>query len=101
MQRGKRYRNVVDRVNTILIKLNKITNKQLLFELNTRFIELNYQIQLTGLIVEWLQINFVENKNSRDSTNGLKKYFTSVRCDSLEPWVFRGGLYAELRVILE
>lgn len=99
--RFKRYERVVKRIYRITEKLYKIYNKQLLAEIGYRLSQLCCTLQLIELILNWLNFNCIQTKSSEIFYKNLKMFYSLIELDTIaEPWAFRGGLSAQLRVSL-
>ncbi|KAK9501522.1 hypothetical protein O3M35_012229 [Rhynocoris fuscipes] len=103
-ERAKKLEEMSDNVNRLFHKLNGISNKELMYELYPYIWEIRAVISTLNSYIKWLGGGKIgqttENPAIGNYTWFSKGWKESFMSGEQEPWVFRGGLTADLQRLI-
>ncbi|CAH1782880.1 unnamed protein product [Owenia fusiformis] len=105
-QKAKDFEGIVKRVGNLARKMTKIPNRSLLYDIYPYIWDIRGTLSLMSSFVNWLAIGHVpyisviNNAGNHQFTWSNKNYREAFMNGEQEPWVFRGGLQAELQRML-
>ncbi|KAL1137769.1 hypothetical protein AAG570_009465 [Ranatra chinensis] len=103
-ERSKKLEEMSGHVNRLFLKLNGINNKELLYELYPYIWEMRGVISTLNSYIKWLGGGKIgqmsENSSVGNYTWFSKGWKESFMSGEQEPWVFRGGLTADLQRLI-
>ncbi|XP_073970684.1 O-GlcNAcase [Rhodnius prolixus] len=103
-ERAKKLEEMSENVNRLFHKLNGISNKELMYELYPYIWEIRAVISTLNSYIKWLGGGKIgqttENPALGNYTWFSKGWKESFMSGEQEPWVFRGGLTADLQRLI-
>ncbi|XP_014272263.1 protein O-GlcNAcase [Halyomorpha halys] len=104
-ERAKKLDEMSKNVNKLFQKLNNISNKELMYELYPYIWEMRAVISTLNSYIKWLGTGKAGQSSSENPAVGNYTWFSkgwkeSFMSGEQEPWVFRGGLTADLQRLI-